>query len=249
MRRPVTRRKEVSSASKPWTGVIPEVDLVSFGREFDSQDRPMKVGVRPAVVVVDMTRAFVDSTYPTGWSPTGYPAVDATVDLLSVARQAELPIFFTKAYANPDHRPQPAERGRWKLNATPAPLPEGTPPGDVIADKLTPLPNEIVIDKGGKPSAFFGTPLASYLVHAGCDTVIVTGMTTSGCVRATVLDAFQYNFDVVIPFECCADRSQISHKVNLFDMHMKYADVVSLDETIDYLQKIGADGPGSAHRA
>lgn len=90
----------------------------------------------------------------------------------------------------------------------------------------------------GKPSAFFGTPLASHLVHAGCDTVIVTGMTTSGCVRATVLDAFKYNFNVVIPSECCADRSQISHKVNLVDMHMKYADVVSSDETIDYLQKL-----------
>jgi len=65
-------------------------------------------------------------------------------------------------------------------------------------------------------------------------------MTTSGCVRATVLDAFQFNFHVVVPFECCADRSQISHQVNLFDIHMKYADVISLEETLAYIAEISA---------
>jgi maleamate amidohydrolase len=100
-----------------------------------------------------------------------------------------------------------------------------------------------VINKGSKPSGFFGTPLASYLVHAGVDTVIVTGMTTSGCVRATVLDAFQNNFHVIIPHECSADRSQISHKVNLFDMHMKYADVISLEETVEYLDSVSVSVP------
>ncbi|MEO3825776.1 isochorismatase family protein [Actinomadura sp. B10D3] len=228
----------MSPANKPWDGVIPDEDLASFGREFDRVERPLTAGARPAVVVVDMTRAFVDSAYRTGWSPTGYPAVDANASLLAAAREAELPVFFTKAYAEPDHEPLPLERGRWKLASDPEPLPEGTPPGDVIADGIAPLPGEIVISKGARPSAFFGTPLASYLIQAGCDTVIVTGMTTSGCVRATVLDAFQYNFHVVLPFECCADRSQISHKVNLFDMHMKYADVVSVDETIGYIEKL-----------
>ncbi len=225
-------------ATKPWLGVIPGEDLASFGRNFDSQDRPITAGERPVVLVVDMTKAFVDSTYATGWSPTGQPAVDANVRLLNVARRAGLPIFFTRGYPEPGAQLQPAEHGRWKVNSAPAPLPEGTPPGDVIVEKLGPLPGEIVIDKGTRPSGFFGTPLVSYLVHAGCDTVIVTGMTTSGCVRATVLDAFQYNFNVIIPFECAADRSQISHKVNLFDMHMKYADVVSLDETIEYILRL-----------
>jgi len=225
----------LNTVGKPWDGVIPAEDVASFGREFDRQDRPLTVGTRPAILVIDMTRAFVDSAYSTGWSATGYPAVDAIAELLAVGREAGLPVFFTKAYADADHQPLPVERGRWKLNSDPAPLPPGTPPGDVIAEKLAPEPDEIVINKGGKPSGFFGTPLASYLVHAGCDTTIVTGMTTSGCVRATVLDAFQHNFHVVVPYECSADRSQISHKVNLFDMHMKYADVVSLQETIEYI--------------
>lgn len=225
---------------KPWDGVVPEEDVAAFGREFDRQERPITAGSRPAVVVVDMTRAFVDSAYPTGWSPTGQPAAEATARLLAVARGAGVPVFFTKAFATPDHVRRPVEVGRWKLNRAPEPLPATTPPGDVIDERLTPLPDEVVIDKGAKPSGFYGTPLASYLVHAGCDTVIVAGMTTSGCVRATVVDAFQYNFHVVVPFECTADRSQISHKINLFDIHMKYADVISLDETVEYLGKLTA---------
>lgn len=226
-------------SNKPWEGIMSEEDIAAFGRGFERQFRPMSAGTHPALIVVDMTRAFVDSAYPSGFSPTGYPAVAANAALLVAARRVGIPIFFTKGYADELHETRPVERGRWKHNGTARePLPDGTPPGDVIMEELTPLPNEIVIHKGGKPSGFFGTPLASYMIHAGCDTAIVTGMTTSGCVRATVLDAFQYNFHCVIPHECSADRSQLSHKVNLFDMHMKYADVISLDETIDYIDKI-----------
>jgi maleamate amidohydrolase len=224
--------------TKPWADVIPTEDVASFRRNFDAMDRPMTAGTKPAIVVVDMTRAFVDSAYPSGWSETGWPAVDANATLLAAGREIGIPIFFTKGYADPEYQPMPSERGRWKTNGARPPLPEGTPPGDVIVEALTPLPGEIVINKGGKPSGFFGTPLASQLIWAGVDTVIVTGMTTSGCVRATVLDAFMYNFDVIVPFECSADRSQLSHKVNLFDIHMKYCDVVSLEETLDYLSKL-----------
>ncbi|HTW98273.1 MAG TPA: isochorismatase family protein [Acidimicrobiales bacterium] len=229
----------MATKTKPWEGVMPAEDVEAFGRGFDaSRFRPMTAGVRPALIVVDMTRAFVDSTYPSGFSPTGYPAVAANATLLETAREVGIPIFFTKAYADPEYPASAAERGRWKSSGATAPLPEGTPPGDVIVDDLAPMPGEIVIYKGGKPSGFNGTALASYMIHAGCDTAIVTGMTTSGCVRATLLDAFMANFNCIIPFECVADRSQLSHKVNLFDMHMKYADVISLDETIDYLDKL-----------
>lgn len=222
--------------SRPWSDVVPPEDIASFAREFTGEDRPIQAGTRPAVLVVDMTRAFVDSAYPTGYSATGYPAVAATAALLSAARSRSLPIFYTKLYADPDYVPHPAERGLWR--STEKPLPPGLPPGDVIVAPLAPRPEDIVINKADKPSAFFGTPLTSYLQYLGRDTVIITGMTTSGCVRASVLDSFQHNFHTLVPHECCADRSQISHKVSLFDMHMKYADVVSLQETLDYLERL-----------
>ncbi|MQB01307.1 MAG: isochorismatase family protein [Actinobacteria bacterium] len=223
-------------AAFPWDGVIPTEDLEAFagGREMIVRD--LDVGDSPALLVVDMTRAFVDSAYPLGWSDTGWPAVDATAALLAAARSAAVPVFFAKGYHDPAHKPRPAERGRWKpsqrrIGEECADL----PPGDVIVDVLTPRPDEIVVLKGSRPSAFFGTQLPSYLIHAGVDTLIVCGMTTSGCVRATVLDAFQYNYNVVIPHECCADRSQISHAVSLFDLHMKYADVASTNEVCAFL--------------
>lgn len=223
---------------KPWDGLIPAADLASFSAGAADSERPIAAGRRPAVIVVDMTRAFVDSAYPAGWSETGWPAVDAIASLLDTARAAAVPVLYTQAYPWADHRPRPAERGRWR--STPGPPPSRSlPPSDVIVDKLAPHADDIVLHKGSKPSAFFGTPLTSYLVFSGVDTVIVTGMTTSGCVRATVLDAFQYSFRVIVPHECVADRSQISHAVSLFDMHMKYADVVSLSETLDYLDDLG----------
>jgi nicotinamidase-related amidase len=199
----------------------------------------MTTGGRPAVIVVDMTLEFVDDLYPTGYGETGWPAAKANAELLQAARERGLPVFFTQAYPDAQHEPRPAERGRWNMTGV-APLPADLPPGDVIVDGLRPEPGEIVVYKGRKPSAFFGTPLMSHLVYGQVDTVIVTGMTTSGCVRATAVDAFQYNLHVVVPHECVADRSQISHQVNLFDLHMKYADVVSLSETLEYLDSLPA---------
>jgi nicotinamidase-related amidase len=221
----------------PWDGVIPEQDVQSFRGRDQSPVRPIRAGTRPALIIVDMTWAFVDSRYPAGWSETGYPAVAANKRLLAAARDAGIPIFFTKQYPSPDFTPLPSARGRWKTG-TLVDVDPALPPGDVIVDDLAPLAGETVIHKHQKPSGFFGTPLASLLVYEGVDTTIITGMTTSGCVRATVLDAFQYNFHVIIPYECVADRSQISHKVNLFDMHMKYADVASLDDTLTYLATV-----------
>jgi len=93
--------------------------------------------------------------------------------------------------------------------------------------------------KKQKPSGFFGTNLPSYLTLLGCDSVIVVGTTTSGCVRATVVDAFSLNYRVIVAEEGCFDRSEASHAVSLCDMHAKYADVVSLEETLRYLTAVG----------
>ena len=222
------------STGKPWTGSIPPEDLMTFEGGEAADARPMSAGTSPALIIVDMTVAFVDSAYPTGHSPTGWPCVDANVELLAHARSLGVPVYFTKNFPDAGYVPAPHELGRWKAQGVPK-VPGALPPGDLIVDALTPRDDETVIHKHSRPSAFFGTPLASYLTYQRIDTVIVTGMTTSGCVRATALDAFQNNFNVVIPYECAADRSQISHRVSLFDLHMKYADVVSLSETMSYL--------------
>lgn len=228
----------MSGVVYPWDGVIPAADRQSYEASgYGDEYRPISAGDRPVLLVVDMTREFVDSRWPTGHSETGYPAVAANTRLLKAARRLGLPVYFTKCYEDPAHVPTPAQKGRWKTGGRRAPDP-GLPPGDVIVDDLTPLSSETVIYKHHKPSGFFGTELAALLLYEGVDTAVITGMTTSGCVRATAVDAFQYNLNVVIPFECVADRSQISHKVSLLDLHMKYADVAPLNQVIDYLRSV-----------
>ena len=109
--------------------------------------------------------------------------------------------------------------------------------GNEIVAEIAPQKGEMVVRKQ-KPSAFFGTPLISMLNEVHADTVLVAGTTTSGCVRASVIDAFSYNFTVAVVEECTFDRGQASHKINLFDMNMKYADVVSLAETVEYIRDL-----------
>ena len=96
------------------------------------------------------------------------------------------------------------------------------------------------------PSAFFGTPLASYLIDLRVDTLVVTGCTTSGCVRGSVVDAFAYNFRVLVPWDAVYDRSQVSHAVNLFDMSEKYAEVMSLADALERLERLPAQGRDEA---
>lgn len=190
------------------------------------------LGERPAVIVVDMTEAFVRDNWPTGWAATGEPCAASTARLLEVARSKGLPVIYT--------RPQPslieAEVGAW-LRGKPGPsmFPfEGPPEANEIVPELKPEPNDVVVEKP-KPSGFFATQLSSILIYLGVDTLIVTGMTTSGCVRATVNDAFAHNYRVVVPVECVADRSQLSHRVELFDMGTKYADILALEDLLSQL--------------
>jgi maleamate amidohydrolase len=191
-------------------------------------------GRRPAVLVVDMTRAFTEDRFPLGSSKAGGPCAQAIRRLLDLARPLGLPVVFTRygPFATD------AEWGRWlgKGTAAEPDSPMRHPEAHEIVDLLEPASGEVALVKT-KPSAFFGTPLASLLAWHGVDTVIVTGMVTSGCVRATVVDAFSYNYRVVVPIECVADRSETCHQINLFDMDMKYADVVPLEEVLDHLRR------------
>lgn len=204
---------------KMWGGAMPE---------------PWGLGTRPAVLVVDMTRAFVEDRFPTGWSATGKPCARAIAALLEVARGKELPVVYTVTRPLPNE----PEVGAWlRGRKGPSMFPfDGPEEAHEIVDVLKPHPGDLVIDKP-KPSAFFATQLQSMLTYLNADGVIVTGMTTSGCVRATVNDAFALNYRVTIPVECVADRSQLSHRVELFDMGSKYADLIRLDELIEALHE------------
>jgi nicotinamidase-related amidase len=170
----------------------------------------------------------------------GEAATVAAEQVLAAARRAAIPIFFTRILrSSPDGGFLPIELGR-KLRDKPGLLatPPGLPDGNVVADRLQPRHGEIVISKP-KPSAFFGSALDTYLNYLRVDTLIVTGMVTSGCVRATVIDGYMRNYQVVVPEEAVADYSDFQHRASLFDMHMKYADVAPVADVVEYLDQLG----------
>ena len=106
-----------------------------------------------------------------------------------------------------------------------------------IRAEFKPQPHDVTITKQ-RASVFFGTPLVAHLTQLGVQTLVICGESTSGCVRATAVDAYSHGYHVVLVEECCFDRSLLSHKVNLFDMHQKYADVISVQDAIDYLCRV-----------
>jgi nicotinamidase-related amidase len=215
-----------------WDDVIPQQDLKMFAKS--KMGGKSDYGSKPAIVVVDMTYGFVDDAYPLGCSEMGWPAVHANQKLLDKGRQKKIPIFFSRGM----HPRNATERGRWKLETSLETKTVDPKEHEIVAE-IQPQAEEVVLTKIF-PSAFFNTNLASMLIFHNVDTVIITGMVTSGCVRASVVDAFSYNFIVIVPEECVGDRGHVSHKVSLFDMHMKYADVAPLSEVIGYLDEIAS---------
>ncbi|MHA6796325.1 isochorismatase family protein [Pseudonocardia bannensis] len=199
-------------------------DRAGFGR-------PVRRGVRPAVLVVDFSYGFTDPQYPTGADMTA--AVLATRRLLDAARAAGAPVLYTTiAFDGGQRAALP-----WLQKAPGlAALRPGTRLVE-IDDRVRPADDDTVLVKTGA-SAFFGTPLPGILAGLRVDTLIVTGATTSGCVRASVVDAVQFGYPVLVPRDCVADRAQGPHEANLFDIGEKYADVVALDDVLDHLRSL-----------
>jgi maleamate amidohydrolase len=156
------------------------------------------------------------------------------------AHAKALPVIYTTGERRPDNW----DAGSWRWKSTRADEASGSVyeaiDGNEIVSMIAPGPTDIVIKKQ-KPSGFFGTNLGSYLTLLGCDSVIVVGTTTSGCVRATVVDVFSLNYRVILAEEGCFDRSEASHAVSLCDMHAKYADVVPTAEILSYFDRLPAD--------
>jgi maleamate amidohydrolase len=201
---------------------------------YEPYRREVHVGRNPAVLAIDLyNKAYqggsrplreVNRRYPGSCGENAWKAIEPTRVLLATARKAGLPVIYTTRHADTD--------GVRSTNRR-----MGTEAEELyyIKEELTPLPGELVIYKE-RASGFFGTPLIAHLRKIGADSLIILGESTSGCVRASTVDAYSYGFHTVVVEECTYDRSMLSHKVNLFDLHHKYADVMHLDEVIEHLE-------------
>jgi nicotinamidase-related amidase len=209
-------------------------------------------GTRPVLVLVDLYRwVFGDvreplleaiRTWPGSCGPAAWDSLPHIQRLLAEARELAIPVVHLTGLegmpgwrdfnprgggsadpVDPDHR-----RRRYE-----------------IVDEVAPIEGEVVLRKSA-PSAFWGTPLDGHLTALKADTIVVAGESTSGCVRATVVDAKSHRYKVLVPEECVFDRDEASHAINLFDMEEKYADVIPLDDTIEYLRSVAARDPVAA---
>ncbi len=189
-------------------------------------------GRAPAIVVVDMSRAFTDPSYRVGADQAD--TVEAIARVLAAARErGDVPVFFTTMAYEADG----LDAGMWGRKV-PALLDLRVDDAAAmqIDERIAPAESDLVLNKKFA-SAFFGTPLAPLLAARGVDTVILTGCSTSGCVRATAVDAVSHGYRLIVPEECVADRAPGPHHANLFDIQAKYGDVVSVSEVLDYLRK------------
>lgn len=195
-------------------------------------DGHLPFGTKPALLIVDFVMAYLDPASPL------YAGVEAALAsnerLLAAARKAGIPVLFT----NVEYAPGGADGGVFyrKVPALKA-FERGSPLG-AFPPSLAPQGDELVVTKQ-YASAFFGTTLASTLIALGVDTVLITGLSTSGCVRATALDACQHGFLPFVVREACGDRHQAPHEANLFDLQAKYAEVISEADALARLAALG----------
>lgn len=231
--------------AKPWEGVIPPEELLAYQKA--GFGGPSGLGKRPGLLIIDVQyrtvgtepKPFFESIkeFPTSCGDVGWKAVDHIASLLSLFREKNWPVIYPYVAPKVDH-----DHGRL-AEKVPA-LMTVSAKGYEFVPAIAPSAQDLLLPKR-HPSAFFGTPLVSYLINLDVDTLIVTGCTTSGCVRSTVVDAFSYNFRLGVPQDAVYDRSATSHAVNLFDMSSKYADVSTTEAFLASLAKIDARAPGA----
>ncbi|PHR14287.1 MAG: isochorismatase [Sphingopyxis sp.] len=202
--------------------------LENYRKAFDVK---VGFGERPALILIDFCQGYFDPECDL------YAEVDdalaSALRVRQAARAAKVPVILTGV----SYHPSAIDGGRFFEKAAPLRyFIEGNPMG-AFAEGLEPQDDELVIMKQ-YPSAFFGTSLASTLTAMGVDSVLLTGLTTSGCVRASCVDAMSHGFRTAVVAEACGDRHDAPHEANLFDMNAKYADVVGEQETIQFLRQL-----------
>jgi maleamate amidohydrolase len=211
--------------ARPWDGIVSDEEIRRY--EAAGFGRPTGLGKRPALLIIDVQYRTVGTTrmpywkaieeFKTSCGEDAWKAVDHIAPLLKLFREKGHPVLYPHVAPKMDF-----DAGRLG-DKVPA-IMNIAAKGYEFVPEIAPAEGDVLLPKK-HPSAFFGTPLASYLIEREVDTLIVTGCSTSGCVRGTVVDGFSYNFRVTVPQECVYDRSAAAHAVNLFDMAYKYADV------------------------
>jgi maleamate amidohydrolase len=194
------------------------------------------IGQRCCLLMVDFVNSFVDPQQLGG--PAIQDAVVATVPLLQAFRSWGLPVVHTRVVFESDG----SDRNLFATRVKTLQALTEHAAGSQIVPELAPLPSEWVVRKQGA-SAFFNTALADWLHFHQVDTLVVTGCTTSGCVRATVVDAVQHNFRSVVVSDGVGDRALAPHEANLFDMRQKYADIMTRDELMSHLHSQQGNSP------
>lgn len=227
--------------ARPWDDILTETDRQVIGSGWG---RERGLGTSPALVLIDCQYNHIGADkpileqlaeYPSGGGSAAWAAVRRLIPLRETARALGFPTIFTRyCYSE---RAAKYDWGALKRGNVERYI-DGAP-GTRIIEELTPDEHELVIDKT-TPSALFGTPLISYLQRMGIDTLIVGGVSTSGCVRATCVDAVSYGFNVAVLEDGTADRIEASHKVALLDLWMKYCDVIDTERARQYLEELAA---------
>jgi nicotinamidase-related amidase len=225
----------MTERTKPWDGVIPADELQIYNEFFKRKAAP-RVGEAPALIAIDLYEkvyyggnvpvAEANRKHPGACGVNAHQAVPVTQKLFAAARAARIPVIYTTG--NMSQRVTATNRVRGA---------EETGNGYRIFQAFTPHPGELVIYKE-RASAFYGTPLEAHLQMLGVRSLIFCGDSTSGCVRASVVDAYSRGFHATVVEECVFDRSRISHAVSLFDLHHKYADVMPADEVLAHLDDV-----------
>jgi maleamate amidohydrolase len=224
---------------QPWDKVISEEEQRAYRAA--GFGNPSGIGKRPALLIIDVqyrtvgteAKPFWESIkeFPTSCGEVGWQAVRNIVPLLAEFRSRGWPVLYP--HVAPKNKATDSGRLAAKIPA----IMNIAQKGYEFVAELAPREGDVLIPKK-HPSAFFATPLVSHLIDLGVDTLVVTGCTTSGCVRCSVVDGFSYNFRVVVPSDCVYDRSATSHAVNLFDMASKYADVAPVAEVLERLRAL-----------
>ncbi|MEK3936768.1 isochorismatase family protein [Sporosarcina sp. FSL W7-1349] len=223
-----------------WEDVLTPVDKLVIEKGGYGKSRGL--GNKPLLVIIDTQHNYVGADkpiedqleeWPSGGGSLAWEAIRKIVSLRKLAKENRIPVLYTrnvqKKTSNFDSFAAKASRDNTKYI-------DGNPAADIISE-LTPDEDDLVVDKS-YASAFFGTPLISYLIKMGIDTLIIVGGSTSGCVRATAVDAVTRNFNVAVIEDAVYDRIQLSHKAGLLDLWMKYCDVIKTEEVEKYLEEI-----------